>query len=211
MEFDPEKIKAEAVYKLLIGCVVPRPIAWVSTVDADGVKNVAPFSFFMAITGDPPTIAFSSSVRAIAPGTEKTKKDTLRNVETTGSFVVNVVDDALAEQMNMTSGEYPPEVDEFALVGLEAAPGVKVAAPRVALAPVSMECRFVQSIPVGNVPHHLVIGEIVYFHVRDDIYDSATGRLDMHRLRPIGRLAGNLYSHIHEIFEMKRPVDNYRG
>ena len=74
-----------------------------------------------------------------------------------------------------------------------------------------MECRFVQSIPVGNVPHHLVIGEIVYFHVRDDIYDPATGRLDMHRLRPIGRLAGNLYSHIHEIFEMKRPVDNYRG
>ena len=211
MEFDPEKIRAEAVYKLLIGCVVPRPIAWVSTVDADGVKNVAPFSFFMAITGDPPTIAFSSSVRAIAPGTEKTKKDTLRNVETTGSFVVNVVDDALAEQMNMTSGEYPPEVDEFALVGLEAAPGVKVAAPRVALAPVSMECRLVQSIPVGNVPHHLVIGEIVYFHVRDDIYDPATGRLDMHRLRPIGRLAGNLYSHIHEIFEMKRPVDNYRG
>ena len=121
------------------------------------------------------------------------------------------MDDALAEQMNMTSGEYPPEVDEFALVGLEAAPGVKVAAPRVALAPVSMECRFVQSIPVGNVPHHLVIGEIVYFHIRDDIYDPATGRLDMHRLRPIGRLAGNLYSHIHEIFEMKRPVDNYRG
>jgi len=81
----------------------------------------------------------------------------------------------------------------------------------VALAPVSMECRLVQSIPVGNAPHHLVIGEIVYFHVRDDIYDPATGRLDMHRLRPIGRLAGNLYSHIHEIFEMKRPVDNYRG
>jgi flavin reductase (DIM6/NTAB) family NADH-FMN oxidoreductase RutF len=209
VELDPEKVKADAVYKLLIGCVVPRPIAWVSTVDAGGVRNVAPFSFFMAITGDPPTIAFSSSVRAT--GAEKTKKDTLRNVETTGSFVVNVVDDALAEQMNLTSGEYPPEVDEFELAGLDAAPCVKVPAPRVASAPVSMECRLVQTIPVGNAPHHLVIGEIVYFHVRDDVYDPKTGRLDMHRLRPVGRLAGNLYSHIHDIFEMKRPVDNYRG
>ena len=117
----------------------------------------------------------------------------------------------LTEQMNMTSGEYPPEVDEFALVGLEAAPGVKVAAPRVALAPVSMECRFVQSIPVGNVPNHLVIGEIVYFHVRDDVYDAATGRINVERLKPIGRLAGHQYSHIHDIFEMKRPNENYRG
>ena len=210
MELDPQQVQADAVYKLLIGCVVPRPIAWVSTVDAGGVNNVAPFSFFMAITGDPPTIAFSSSVRAVAPGA-KVKKDTLRNVEATGSFVVNVVDDDRAEQMNLTSGDFPPEVDEFALTGLTAAPGVKVAAPRVLEAPVSMECRLVQVIPVGHVPHHLVIGEIVYFHVRDDIYDAATGRLDMHRLRPVGRLAGNLYSHIHDIFEMKRPAADYRG
>ena len=210
MELDPQQVQADAVYKLLIGCVVPRPIAWVSTVDAGGVNNVAPFSFFMAITGDPPTIAFSSSVRAVAPGA-KVKKDTLRNVEATGSFVVNVVDDDRAEQMNLTSGDFPPEVDEFALTGLTAAPGVKVAAPRVLEAPVSMECRLVQVIPVGHVPHHLVIGEIVYFHVRDDIYDASTGRLDMHRLRPVGRLAGNLYSHIHDIFEMKRPAADYRG
>ena len=210
MELDPQQVQADAVYKLLIGCVVPRPIAWVSTVDAGGVNNVAPFSFFMAITGDPPTIAFSSSVRAVAPGA-KVKKDTLRNVEATGCFVVNVVDDDHAEQMNLTSGDFPPEVDEFALTGLTAAPGVKVAAPRVLEAPVSMECRLVQVIPVGHVPHHLVIGEIVYFHVRDDIYDAATGRLDMHRLRPVGRLAGNLYSHIHDIFEMKRPAADYRG
>lgn len=211
MELDPRQVTPEAVYKLLIGCVVPRPIAWVSTVDADGVRNVAPFSFFMAITGDPPTIAFSSSARAAAPGAPRVKKDTLRNVEATGSFVVNVVDDALAEQMNLTSGEYPPEVDEFALAGLEAAPGVKVPAPRVAQAPVALECRLVQVIPVGHVPHHLVIGEIVYFHARDDIYDARTGRLDMHRLRPVGRLAGNLYSRVHDIFEMKRPAADYRG
>lgn len=211
MQLDPQQVTSEAVYKVLIGCVVPRPIAWVSTVDAEGMRNVAPFSFFMAITGDPPTVAFSSGARAAGPDAPRSKKDTLMNVEATGSFVVNVVDDALAEQMNVTSGEYPPEVDEFALAGLEAAPSVKVPAPRVALAPVAMECRLVQTIPVGRVPHHLVIGEIVYFHLRDDVYDATTGRLDMHRLRPVGRLAGNLYSHIHDIFEMKRPVAGYRG
>ena len=135
MELDPKKITADAVYKLLIGCVVPRPIAWVSTVDAAGVKNVAPFSFFMAITGDPPTLAFSSGARKIAPGT-RAKKDTLANAEATGGFVVNVVDDALAEAMNLTSGEYPPEVDEFAMAGLESAPGVMVQAPRVGAADV---------------------------------------------------------------------------
>jgi flavin reductase (DIM6/NTAB) family NADH-FMN oxidoreductase RutF len=205
MELDPQTLKAESTYKLLIGCVVPRPIAWVSTVGANGVNNLAPFSFFMGVCGDPPTIAFSSGPRS------KDHKDTVRNAEHTGDFVVNIVDDDRAEQMNLSSGEYPPEVDEFALTGLTAAPGVRVRSPRVLQAPVSLECRVAQVIPVGRGPHSLVLGEIVYFHVRDDIYDPATGRLDMHRLRPIGRLAGNLYSHIHEIFEMKRPVDNYRG
>ena len=211
MEIDPATIEPTAVYKLLISSVVPRPIAWVSSVDALGVRNVAPFSYFMAITDDPPTIAFSSSPRAAGPGALRSKKDTLRNVEATGSFVVNVVDDALAEQMNVTSGEYSADVDEFALAGVDAAPSVKVAAPRVARAPIAMECQLLRAIPVGHRPHHLVLGEIVYFHVRDDLYDADTGRLDMHRLRPVGRLAGNLYTHVHDIFEMKRPAADYRG
>ena len=164
----------------------------------------------MAITDDPPTIAFSSSLRG-ERGAERTKKDTLRNVEVTHEFVVNVVDDALAEQMNLTSGDYPPEVDEFAVTGLTAAPSAKVKPPRVADAPISMECKLARIIPVGNAPANLVLGEIVYFHVRDDIYDAATGRLDMHRLRPVGRLCGNLYTHVHDIFEMKRPGTTYRG
>jgi len=99
MQLDPQKIGAEAMYKLMIGCVVPRPIAWVSSVDADGVPNLAPFSYFMAITHDPPTIAFSSSPRSLAGG-GRGKKDTLRNIEATREFVVNVVDDALAEQIS---------------------------------------------------------------------------------------------------------------
>ena len=210
MEIDSQSFDQSALYKLLIGCVVPRPIARVSSVDAAGVRYLAPFSYFMAITDDPPTIAFSSSMRG-ERGASRTKKDTLRNIEATGEFVINVVDDALAEQMNVTSGDYAPEVDEFALASLESAPGVKVKAPRVVRAPIAMECRLVRTIPVGHRPHHLVLGEIVYFHLRDDLYDPGTGRLDMHRLRPVGRLAGNLYTHVHDIFEMKRPVADYRG
>jgi flavin reductase (DIM6/NTAB) family NADH-FMN oxidoreductase RutF len=205
MELDPRTAPPEVAYKLLIGCVVPRPIAWVSTVGADGVNNLAPFSFFMGVCQEPPTIAFSSSPRA------GDRKDTVRNALHTGDFVVNVVDDPLAEHMNLSSGDYPPEVDEFAVTGLTAVPGVKVKAPRVAEAPINLECRIAQVIPVGRGPNNLVIGEIVHFHLRDDIYDARTGRVDMHRLRPVGRLAGHLYTHVHDIFEMKRPSENYRG
>jgi flavin reductase (DIM6/NTAB) family NADH-FMN oxidoreductase RutF len=200
-----------AMYKLLIGCVVPRPIAWVSSVDAHGVRNLAPFSYFMAITHDPPTIAFSASPRGVEVAGVRGKKDTLSNVEATREFVVNVVDDALAEAMNVTSGDYPPGVDEFAQAGLTPLPSVQVKAPRVAAAPISMECRLVQILPVGNLPHHLVIGEVVHLHLRDDVYDPASGRIDMRRLRPVGRLAGQMYTHVHDIFEMKRPAADYKG
>jgi len=205
MQFDPQTVAPQSIYKLLIGCVVPRPIAWVSSLSEDTIPNLAPFSFFMAVCNNPPTLAFASGRRA------DKKKDTVRNIEYTQDFVVNLVDDALAEQMNLTSGEYPPEVDEFALTGLTAAPGIKVKAPRVAEAPISMECRVVQILPVGHGPHSLVLGEIVYFHIRDDLYNPTTGRIDMQRLHPVGRLAGNLYTHVHDIFEMKRPVENYAG
>jgi len=230
MQIDPASTPPQAIYKLLIGCVVPRPIAWVSTVGANGVNNVAPFSFFMGVCNDPPTIAFSSGPRGAesrsatgSPGRDERggsggpvgapgfNKDTVANVEFTGDFVVNVVDDALAEQMNLTSGEYPPDVDELAMAGLTAAPSVKVRAPRVAEAPISLECRVAQILRVGRGPHSLVLGEIVHFHVRDELYDASTGRIDMHRLKPVGRLAGHMYTHVHDIFEMKRPNEHYRG
>jgi flavin reductase (DIM6/NTAB) family NADH-FMN oxidoreductase RutF len=203
VQLDPSVLEQTAVYKLLISSVVPRPIAWVSSYDAAGVPNLAPFSYFMAITDTPPTIAFSCSPRA------RSKKDTLRNVEAMSEYVVNICDDDRAEQMNLTSGDYPPEVDEFALTKLTAAPAVKVKAPRVVEAPISMECKLSRVLPVGKAT--LVIGEVVYWHVRDDIYDPATGRFDMHKLKPLGRLTGNLYSHIHQIFEMKRPNPDSRG
>ena len=205
MELDPNVIGEAAAYKLLIGCVVPRPIAWVSTVDPAGVRNLAPFSFFMGVCGNPPTIAFSSGPR------EGGRKDTVRNVEANGEFVVNVVDDAHAEAMNASSGEYPPEVDEFTVAGLRASPGVRVTAPRVATAPISLECRVAQIVRVGHGPHSVVFGEIVFIHVRDDLYEPATGRIDVAALRPVGRLAGHMYSHTRDLFEMKRPNPNYKG
>lgn len=211
MEFDPQRLDTAAMYKLLIGSVVPRPIAWVSSVDAAGVRNLAPFSYFMAITHDPPTVAFSAGPRGGETSGARGQKDTLSNVQATGEFVINVVDDPLAAAMNVTSGDYPPEVDEFAHAGLTAAASARVKAPRVAAAPIAMECRLAQVLPVGRLPHHLVVGEIVHLHVRDDVYDPATGRIDMHRLRPVGRLAGHLYTHVHDIFELKRPAANYKG
>jgi flavin reductase (DIM6/NTAB) family NADH-FMN oxidoreductase RutF len=204
VQLDPRSIDPISVYKLLISSVVPRPIAWVSSVDADGVRNLAPFSYFMAITDTPPTIAFSCSAR------ESGTKDTLRNVEATRQFVVNIVDDDRAEAMNLSSGDYPPDVDEFAVTKLTPVPSAVVTAPRVAEAPINMECALVQILPVGKKAN-LILGEVVQWHVRDDVYDPRTGRLDMHALRPVGRLCGNLYSHIHQIFEMKRPNPDYRG
>lgn len=205
MELDPATIAPQNVYKLLIGCVVPRPIAWVSTVGADGVHNLAPFSFFNAVCNEPPIVMFSSGPR------DGHTKDTVRNLEHTGDFVVNVVDDALAEAMNLSSGEYPSEVDEFALAGLTAVAGVKVRSPRVGEAPIAMECRVSQILHIGHGPHSVVLGQIVHFHVRDDVYEARTGRIDLRRLRPVGRLAGDLYTRVHDLFEMKRPASNYPG
>ncbi len=205
MELDPQTIPQQHLYKMLIGCVVPRPIAWVSSLSAGGVANLAPFSFFMGVCNDPPTIAFSSGRR------NDDKKDTIHNLEHTGDFVVNVVDDDRAEAMNVSSGDYAPDMSEFDLTDLTPAPGIKVQAPRVVEAPISLECRVAQILPVGRGPHSLVLGEIVYFHIRDDLYDTETGRINMHALRPVGRLAGQMYSHIHDIFELKRPVENYAG
>ena len=205
MQLDPRTMKPESTYKLLIGCVVPRPIAWVSTVGADGVNNLAPFSFFMGVCGDPPTIAFSSGPRA------RDRKDTVRNAEHTGDFVVNVVDDDRAEQMNLTSGEYPPEVDEFALTGLTAAPGVRVRSPRVVEAPISLECRRGPGHPGrARAPQPGAGRDRLLPRARRPLR-AATGRIDMARLKPVGRLAGHAYTHVHDIFEMKRPSETYPG
>ena len=187
--------------RVLTGVVVPRPIAFVSTMSKDGLINLAPYSFFNAVAYDPPTIVFSSSRHA-----GDKRKDTLAHIEETGEFVVNIVVDDIAEAMNRTAAEYPSEVSEFEIAGLTPAPSERVKPPRVAESPVNMECRLLQVVPLGQGDHQhgLVIGQIVLMHVRDDIIDGH--RINHQRLKPTGRLAGSMYCHTSDVFEMVRPV-----
>lgn len=198
---DPKELSIKDTYKLLIGVVVPRPIAWVSSLSADGIRNLAPFSFFNGICSAPPTVCFSIMRR------EGNKKDTLTNIEATREFVVNVVDEAMADRMNLTSADFAPEVDEFVESGVTPVESLHVAPPRVGESPVQLECRLVQVVDVGHAPHvaGLVIGEILAFHLREDVY-LGDGRVDPEALRAIGRMAGADYCRTRDRFSMLRPV-----
>jgi flavin reductase (DIM6/NTAB) family NADH-FMN oxidoreductase RutF len=197
---DPASTAAQDVYKLLIGLIVPRPIAFVSTVDPAGVRNLAPFSFFTCASADPPVIAFSPMVRGIG-GT----KDTLRNIRETREFVVNIVSEEIGAQMNLTSGEYPPEVDEFEVAGLTPLASDLVAPPRVKEAKASMECKLFQVVEVSQLRlgGSLVLGEVIRFHVEDSIVDRY--RVDPDGLKAIGRMGGTAYSRTRDRFDMERP------
>lgn len=199
MKIDP--LTFEGFNRVLTGVVVPRPIAFVSTISTGGIINLAPYSFFNAVSYDPPTVVFSSSRTA-----GDKSKDTLRNVEETGEFVVNIVVDPIAEAMNKTSAEFPEEVDEFEIVGLTPVASDVVKAPRVGESPVNMECKLEQVVPIGSGPHShgLVIGTILLMHVRDDIIDGH--RINQELLQATGRLAGNMYCHTSDRFELVRPV-----
>lgn len=189
--------------RVLTGVIVPRPIAFVSTISAGGLVNLAPYSFFNAVSYNPPTIVFSSSRHA-----GDKQKDTLANIEETGEFVVNIVVEGIAEAMNRTAAEYPAEANEFEIAGLTPVPSQIVRAPRVAESPVNMECRLNQVVPIGEGMHQhgLVIGEILLVHIRDDIIDGH--RINHQRLQPVGRLAGNMYCHTTDTYELVRPVYN---
>jgi flavin reductase (DIM6/NTAB) family NADH-FMN oxidoreductase RutF len=186
MEWDFGALGTAGRYKLLVALVTPRPIAFVSTRGRDGVENAAPFSFFNVLAEDPPVVIVSIERRS-----DGRSKDSGRNVLETGEFVVNMVDEALLDRMHLCSVEFPPEVSEFAQAGLTAAPSRKVAAPRIAEAPVSMECRLHTRVPF--VKRDLVIGEIVWLHVRDGIVDPQTLRVAPD-YAPVGRLYANLYT-----------------
>ena len=207
MLLDARELSTRDAYRLMIGSVVPRPIAWVSSLSADGQLNLAPFSFFTAITSSPPTLCFSPIHRAGA------HKDTLRNVAETREFVVNVVTEEVAVAMNATSEELPPEVDEFVVGGLTPVPSVRVRPPRVAESPIQMECRLDQLVEVGRGPgaSTLVVGEILAWHVRDDLYDAERARIRIDRLHAIGRLAGDWYTRTRDQFELIRPNPSYQG
>lgn len=195
------------LYNLLISCVAPRPIAWVSSLSASGQPNLAPFSFFNCVCGDPPLLAFAPGLRAPkepipAPGEPK---DTLRNIRETKEFVISVVTYALREQMNLTSGEYDATVNEFELAHLNSQPSQVVRPQRVAESPVSFECRLYQILDFSTGPTggSLVVGKVVAVHV--DEAHLKEGRIDRNSLDLVGRMGGMQYTRTTSRFEMARP------
>jgi flavin reductase (DIM6/NTAB) family NADH-FMN oxidoreductase RutF len=201
---DPAAHRPSQIHKLMSGIIVPRPIALVSTVDRNGVANAAPFSFFSGVGSAPPTLLFCPALRAHLHD-EAARKDTLRNVEETREFVVNVVSEAMAEATNITAIEAPPDVDEFQLAGLTPLASEVVKPPRVAESPAQMECKVLQVIYTSHNPGAgvIVLGEIVRFHVREDLLDDF--RVDPAGLDAVGRMAGHTWVRTRERMELTRP------
>jgi flavin reductase (DIM6/NTAB) family NADH-FMN oxidoreductase RutF len=195
MIFDPQSIPPGDFYRFMISVIVPRPIAFVSTMNAAGQLNVAPFSYFNAITNQPPLLGISVNLRG------GQRKHTLANIEQTGEFVVNTVDEALGARMVHTSGDWPEDVDEFQVAGLTPVPSDRVRPPRVGESPVNMECRRYQIIELGNT--FFVVGEILCAHVKDEVLTD--GRVDINKLQPLARLGGDGYSVVREVIHMARP------
>ena len=194
----PNDLPARDAYRLLTSLIVPRPIAWLSTIGSDGTLNLAPFSFFNAVAGNPPTLMVSIGQRKGAP------KDSLRNIQETGEFVVNLVGEELVEAMNLTSGEYGYEVDEFAMAGLESAPSVAVRPPRVARAAAALECRATQFIPVEGSTYTMVLGQVLRYHLSEGLL-RPNGLADPQILRPVCRLAADEYAALGLVFSLARP------
>jgi flavin reductase (DIM6/NTAB) family NADH-FMN oxidoreductase RutF len=198
---DPKQTGWIDTYKLLIGAIVPRPIAFVSSVSPEGIRNLAPFSFFTGVSANPPVICFCP-MRRSGPYPHK---DTLRNITATREFVVNIVSEEFAQQMNATSAEFPPEVDEFEASGLTPIPSDLVKPPRVKESHVHMECKVLLLIEVGGLEGsgNLVLGEVLRFHVEDEYIDHF--KIDPDKLRPIGRMGGASYTRTTDRFDMVRP------
>ena len=192
-------------YKLLVGTIVPRPIAWVSTVDAHGIRNLAPYSWFTAVSANPPVVCFCPALREAKGGLRATK-DTLENVRATGEFVVNIVSDETVEAMNQTAAQLPPEEDEFLQAGVTPTASELVRPPRVKEAKVQMECRLRQIVEVSGLQGGgtLVLGEVVRFHINDAVLAPGF-HIMPEELRAVGRMAGATYVHTSDRFELDRP------
>jgi flavin reductase (DIM6/NTAB) family NADH-FMN oxidoreductase RutF len=202
MEILPEDLSWLSIYNILVGSIVPRPIGWISTVNLVGQPNLAPFSFFNAVCPNPPHVLFCPNVR----GTDHQAKDSLLNVRATGEFVVNIVTEDLAEAMNLTSTELPAAVNEFEFGGLSISPSKAVRPPRVAESPIHYECKMVRIFDLGDQPGagSVVIGRVVHIHVDESVL-FGKDKIDVTRLKPIGRLGGNGYCRVTDLFKMVRP------
>ena len=201
MKINPADLDRRATHELIMSAVVPRPIAFVSTVGEDGIYNLAPFSAFNSLALKPVVLGFS-----VGPRRDGQKKDTLKNIEFSKDFVVNVVNEALAGAMNLTSADYPSNVDEFEQVGLTPVKSDIVKAPMVAESPVNMECQLVQILKFGEAPDvtHVVIGQVVMVHVKDELWSG--DYIEPTKLTAIGRIGGlDGYCRSTDIFKMERP------
>jgi flavin reductase (DIM6/NTAB) family NADH-FMN oxidoreductase RutF len=200
MQFDPQELEQTAIYKLLTGIIIPRPIGWISTISEDGINNLAPFSYFNAVGDDPPHVMFSTV------HSNNSNKDTLNNVLATKQFVVNMVTEDLVAQMNMTSQPISANESEFELAGLTPIASSLVLPPRVKESKITMECEMVHHYKLENSKTGgatIVIGKIVLFHIDESVLlDNYKINLDTYQ--PIARLAGSNYSKIGEIFSLKR-------
>jgi flavin reductase (DIM6/NTAB) family NADH-FMN oxidoreductase RutF len=206
MKFDPEKMSIKDCHELLVCAVLPRPIAFVSTIGANGVNNLAPFSYFTVLSSKPAILGFG-----IGSKRDGGKKDTLANIEFSKDFVISVVTEDLAQAMNRTSGEYSPEVDEFQVAGLTAGKSDLVQSPRVAESPINIECRLKQILEFGEAPriNSFVIGEGLRIHMKEELLRGNIAKAD--QLKAIGRMGEDFYCRTQDMFEMKRPeIQNKR-
>ena len=203
MIFDPSEIPFQETHKLMIGSIIPRPIAFVSTRSKDEKNNVAPFSYFNGVCSKPPTIMFAPARR----GWDGEEKDTLINIRDTEEFVVNIVSESFAEKMVMCATDFDSDVDEFEISGLTPTNSQKIKPPRVGEAKISFECKLNQIVEIGDGTAgsgFVVIGTIVLFHIDDVIYDN--GRILTDKLEPLGRLAGNWYTRSTDTLKIDRKV-----
>ena len=200
MEFDFEKLSAHLSYNFMVSTIVPRPIALVSSVDPEGRINAAPFSFFNGMCSDPPVV-----VVGVIGKDEGAAKDTARNLAATGEFVVNLVDEALAERMNVCAVDFAAGIDELAEAGLTPVPSVKIKPPRIGESPVSFECRRLIGLDLGR-GSSIEVGRIVHAHIRDDyVIDAGRAYIATDKMRLIRRMHGRgWYARTTDLFEMAR-------
>ena len=198
MRFDLAELTASERYKLLGGLVVPRPIALVTTRSLGGADNAAPFSFFNVLAEEPPLVVLGLGVTAAGGA-----KDTTNNIRDTGEFVVNLVDETIAEAMNVAAVDFPSEISEIEVAGFDLMPSEKVTPGRIAQSPVSMECRRFVTLQPGP-ERYIVLGEVLLLHVREGILDPRTLRVEGDSYHPVGRLFGGGYVRTRDHFEMPR-------
>ncbi|USK57276.1 flavin reductase family protein [Cytobacillus solani] len=204
MEITPGNLEWKDAYKLLVGSILPRPIAFVTTINEMGIVNAAPFSFFTAICADPMLICFSPMRR----GTDGKKKDTLANIEETREFVINIVSEDWTEKMNICATEFPAEMDELDISGLRKESSQMVKPPRVKESKIHLECSLYQVLQFGEHPGagSLVIGKVEHVHVAEELYEK--GRINTDKLKPVGRMAGQMYTKpLGDVFELVRKTN----